>query len=199
MNFNKNMTKSEIEQALQNMGDYVKMDNLNRFLKQSLALDKKKFVYEKLAEIYEKKGMFTSAAKMHNFIALCTIAFSEKIRHYVKEAELYIKAGAFIDADEAVKRALSEANIMEKENIHKSIKEFYKKQGEAYERDMRKAQAIKLYEKFLQMNLDSVERDEIKKKLMILYEKVGKLNEYFSLKDSKYGSETRRKHSPNSK
>ena len=61
---NKDMTKVEIEQVLQGKGDFVQIDWLSGLLKQKPPLDKKKFVYEKLADIYEKKGMLTSAAKM---------------------------------------------------------------------------------------------------------------------------------------
>ena len=78
MLLNKDMSKSEIEKALQNKGDFVRIDHLSRFIKENLSLDKKKFVYEMLADIYEKKGMYTSAAKLHNGIAMICIAFSEK-------------------------------------------------------------------------------------------------------------------------
>ena len=67
---NKQMSKLEIEQSLQGMGDFVKMEHLTRLLKEGLPIDKKKFVYQKLADIYEQKGMITSAAKIHSNIAL---------------------------------------------------------------------------------------------------------------------------------
>jgi tetratricopeptide (TPR) repeat protein len=185
---NKDMTKVEIEQALQDMGDFVKIDHLSQLIKEDLALDKKKFVYEKLADIYEKKGMITSAAKIYNNIALTSIAFSDKMKHHVKEAELYIKAGAFDAADDAVKKASKEANVVEKENIYISIKQFYKRQAEAYERNMKRAQAARMYERILEMNIRDNEREEIKTKLMVLYEKLGRLKEYFSLKDNKFDS-----------
>lgn len=185
---NKDMTKVEIDQALQNKGDFVKIENLTRLLKDQLPLDKKKFVYSRLADIYEKKGMITSAAKIYNNIAICSIAFSEKMKHHVKEAELYIKAGAFDAADDAIKKASKEANTIERDNIHSSIKQFYKRQAESYERNMRRSQATRMYEKLLEMNISELEREETKQKLMALYEKLGRLKEYFSIKDNKYDS-----------
>jgi len=179
---NKDMTRKEIEQFLQGKGDFVKIDYLNRLLKQDLALDKKKFVYAKLAEIYEKKGMLSSAAKICNSLAIFSIAFSEKSKHHVKEAELYIKVGAFESANEAVKKASKEATEMEKQNIYQTIKGFYKRQAEAHEKNMRRAQAVRIYEKLLEMNISELEREEIKQKLMALYEKLGRLKEYFSIK-----------------
>lgn len=179
------MSKSEIENALQNKGDFVRIDHLSRFIKENLSMDKKKFVYEMLADIYEKKGMYTSAAKLHNGIAMICIGFSEKIKHYVKEAELYIKGGFLELADNAVKNALSEATQNERDNILRSIKEFYIKQAGAYEKSMRRAQAVKIYEKLLHMDISASEKEDVKKRLIVIYEKLGKVKEYFSLKDNK--------------
>jgi tetratricopeptide (TPR) repeat protein len=184
----KNMTKTEIEEFLQGKGDFVKIDYLTRLLKQGLALDKKKFVYEKLAEVYEKKGMLSSAAKVYNSLAIFSIAFSEKSRHHVKEAELYIKVGAFESADGAMKKASKEATEMEKQNIYQTIKVFYKRQAQAHEKDLRRGHAVRIYEKILEMNISELEREEIKQKLMVLYEKLGRLKEYFAIKDNKFDS-----------
>lgn len=179
----KNMSKVEIEKFLKGKGDFVQIDHLSRFLgTRDVPLDKKKFVYEKLAGLYEKKKMFSEAAKMFNNIAIVSLTFKDKIKSYVKEAELYIKAGLFVQADEAVKKAMGEANATERNEIFFEIKEFYKRQGEAYERDRKIGNAIKLYEKFLEMKISDSERAETKEKLMTLYEKSGRLREYFSLK-----------------
>ena len=179
----KDMTKNEIEKELQGKGDFVQIDHLSRFIKEkNLPIDKRKFVCLKLAEIHEKKGMLKDAAKMYNNIAIASIAFSEKIKNHVKEAELYIKAGAFDMVDEAVKKAMSEANATEKYNIQFIIKDFYKRQAETYEKELKRSYAVRIYEKLLEMNILELERQEIKEKLMMLYEKLGRLKEYFALK-----------------
>jgi tetratricopeptide (TPR) repeat protein len=182
----KDMTKVEIEEQLKNKGDFVKIDHLNRLLaEKGLPIDKRKFVSAKLAEIYEAKGMFSHAAKIYSNIAIASVTFSDKIKNHMKEAELYIKGGQFEFVDDAIKKAIGEATGIERENILTNIKAFYRKQGEVYEKEKRRSQAVKLYEKLLQMNLSVGERQEVKTRLIDLYEKTGKIREYFALKNSK--------------
>lgn len=183
------MTKVEIEEFLKGKGDFVQIDHLTRFLKtKEVPLEKKKFIYQKLADLYEKKGMFKEVAKTYGFLSEASIVFTDKIKYDVKAAEFYIKAGDFVASEASVKKAMVEANIQQRAEIFVQIKEFYKKQGEAYEKTLKRAQAIRIYERLLHMNLKDNERDEIKKKLMPLYEKTGKLKEYFSIKDNKFDS-----------
>lgn len=176
------MQKHEIEDALADKGDFVKIERLTSFLKEELPIDIKKFVYLKLAELYEKTGMLVDSAKMYDNAALISIAFSEKIKHYVKETELHIKAGHFDMAEESMKKAMGNANVVEKNEIYITIKDFYKRQAEAYERDIRRGHAARIYEKVLEMNISDLERLEIRKKLLVLYEKLGRFKEYKLLK-----------------
>jgi hypothetical protein len=69
------MTKSEIEEKLADKGDFVQIDYLTNFLKETMTLDMKKFVFTKLAELYEKTGMLEEAAKNHDDAALISIPF----------------------------------------------------------------------------------------------------------------------------
>jgi tetratricopeptide (TPR) repeat protein len=177
----KDMSKTDIDQALAGKGDFVQIDYLTRLLRENIPMDKKRHAYAKLGELYEKKRMMVEAAKMFNNIALLSVTYNDKIKNHVKEAELYIKGGDFFMADEALRKALKEATGKEKDNITKEVKEFYKLQGMVYEKEQRRNQAIKLYEKFLQMNISDAERQEIKTKLSKLYESTGRLKEYFTL------------------
>lgn len=176
------MSKSEIEEALKNKGDFVQINELTSLSKKEMPIDVKKFVYLKIAGIYEKKGMFNEVAKMFNNLGILAIAYSEKIKNYVKSAEYYIKAGYFESADESMKKAMSQANDFQKQDIWFAIKNFYKTQAETYEKELRRNSASKIYEKLLEMNLTSVERDQIKERLFILYEKLGKFKEAQRLK-----------------
>ncbi len=168
------MIKSEIEEELSDKGDFVQIDYLTRFLKEPLTMDMKKFVFLKLAVLYEKIGMLKEAAKNYDSAAMVSIAFSEKINHYLKGAELYIKADDFEKADAAMKKAMSQANSIEKNEIYITIKDFYKQQAEAYEKNLKRASAAKVYEKLLEMRISDLERKEIKEKLLDIYEKLGK-------------------------
>ncbi len=180
------MTKSEIEKELEDKGDFVKIDRLTGFLKEPLSMDLKKFVYLKLAEIYERINMLNEAAKMYSNMASISITFSEKIHHLVKETELYIRSGAFDKAEESMKRANAQANSREKEEIYFTVKDFYKKQAEICERELKRNNAARTYEKLLEMNLNEQERKEIKEKLLVLYDKLGKRKEYDALEKKEF-------------
>jgi len=168
------MIKSEIEEELTGKGDFVQIDYLTRFLKEPLTMDMKKFIFLKLAELYEKISMLKEAAKNYNDAAMVSIAFSEKINHYMKEADLYIKADDFEKCDEAMKKAMAQANSTEKNDIYFTVKGFYKLQAETYEKNLKRASAARVYEKLLEMRISDSERKEIKEKLLGTYDKLGK-------------------------
>ncbi len=177
------MTKAEIEIELQKKGDYVKIDYLTRLLEEKqLPIDRKKFVWLKLAEIYEQKGMLIEAGKMYNNIAVNSIILNDKTQNHIKEAEMYVKGGAFEYVDEAVRKALAEAHGSERVDIQNKVRDFYKKQAEFYEKQKKRSNAMKVYEKLLQTNISNDEKQEINVKLMSLYEQLGKVKEYFNLK-----------------
>ena len=178
------MQKHEIDQELEGKGDFVQIDNLNQFLKEPLTMDMKKFVYLKMADIYKRVGMLTEAAKMYDNTGMITIAFSEKIKHFVKEAELYIKTGSFDSVDKAMRKAMNQANTMEKQDIYFAVKDFYKRQAEIYEKELKRNHAVRIYEKILEMKITDQERKEIKEKLLNLYEKLGKRREFLFLEKS---------------
>ena len=92
------MTKAEIEIELQKKGDYVKIDYLTRLLEEKqLPIDRKKFVWLKLAEIYEQKGMLIEAGKMYNNIAVNSIILNDKtITHESNISLSNIKAYTFL-------------------------------------------------------------------------------------------------------
>jgi tetratricopeptide (TPR) repeat protein len=176
--------KSKIEEELKKRGDFVSIDYLSKILEGKPSTDVKKFIYSKLAEIYEKKKMFNDAAKMMQNIALISIAFSEKIKYYIKETELWIKAGNFEKSEKSMKNAMSQANASQKSEIYFVVKEFYKKQAEIYEKEIKRNHALKIYEKILEMCRTETEKRDIKKKILILYEKLGRIKDYFILKKS---------------
>lgn len=180
------MQKHEIEQELEGRGSFIQIDYLNQFLKEPLAMDMKKFVYLKLAGLYEKINMLVEAARMNENAGIISIAFTEKIKHYVKETELYIRAGSFDRADEALRKAMGQANSIEKENVYATIKDFYKRQAEIYEKEMKRNHAVRIYEKLLEIKISDIERKEIKERLLVLYEKLGKRKEYHFLEEREF-------------
>ena len=144
--------------------------------------DTRKFIHERLAFIYEAKGMLSDAAKMHHNVALASIAFAEKKNHYMAETELYIDAGQLDMADQALKNAMRDASPSEKAEIFVEIKNYYKRHAEILEFKRRKNHAVKIYEKLLSMDISMIEKRQIKTKLMELYENLGMIREYMALK-----------------
>jgi len=179
---NKNMTKKEIEEFLRGKGDFVQIDYLNRFLELDLALEIKKFANLKLAELYYQKGLFADAAKCYDSAGNFSITFREKIKYYVQAVEMFVKGASFDRADYEMKKALSEANANQKNEIYFNVKYIYKTQGEMYEKEKKKNNAVRVYEKLLEMKLNTQEKEEIKQKLLKLYQDLGKFKEAERLK-----------------
>jgi len=179
------MTKSEIEKDLQGKGNFVQIDHLNRFLKDhQLSMDTKKFIYLKLASLYEGSKLFGETAKSYDNAAGVSLTFAEKIKHYTKAAEAYARLGDFNRVDEAIRKAMAEANIRERGEIQEIMKQVFKTQAQVLEKDLKRSHAVKFYEKLLDMRLSDQERQEVRAKLSDLYGKLGKLHELQDLKRS---------------
>ncbi len=176
------MSKSEIESVLKNKGEFIQIDYLNKYIHLNPSIETKRFVFLKLAKIYEKKSLYNEAAKMYGNAANFSIAFSEKIKNYVKETAMFIKAKQFDRAEQATKKALYEANETQKAEIFFTIKQIYKNEAEFYEKNLKRNNAAIIYEKIMQMNIPENEKQEIKNKLLSLYERLGKFKEYYRLK-----------------
>src|SRR3989338_1834554 len=175
------MTKSEIEKEIAEKGTYVQIDWLTRFLKEPLTMDMKKFIYLKLGETYEKINMFKEAAKMYDNMANLSITFVEKIKHHMKSVEAYVKGGDVAGSEEAMKKAMSDANSVQREEIYQQTLRLYKSQAEAFEKNMKRGNAVPIYEKILEMRIGELEKKEIREKLHGLYENLGRRKELHSL------------------
>ena len=173
----KGTSKTEIDNFLQDKGDFVKIDYLNRFLKDASSIEMRKFAYLKTASIYEKMKMFSEAARSYENAAVSSITFSEKIENYTKACQCFIKVGDFLNSDKALRNAMIEANATQRNEIYLQVKEFYKRQAETYEKEMRRSHAIKIYEKLILMRISDGEKKEIKEKLKDIYRKLGKMQE----------------------
>lgn len=170
----KDMSKSEIEKELNGKGDFVQIDYLTKFIDKKPPINMKKFALMKLIEIYENKKMFNDAARMYEQLAINALTFTERIEHFIKEAEYYIKSGYLEKADSAMRRAMEMSTIVKKAEIYRQMKDFYIKQAEICEREAKRNNAAKIYEKLLIMRISEGERDKIKQKLLSLYESLGK-------------------------
>jgi len=170
----KGMSKREIQEDIKDVGEYVQIDRLNNFLNTNPPIDIKKFIYLKLADIYEKKLMFNDAANCFNNAALITIAYIDKIKFYTKEAEMHIKSGHFEKVESSMRKAMNNANAVQKPQIKQDIENIYKKLAEEYAMGDKRSHAVKVYEKLLEMRLPDAEKEEVKEKLKVLYQSLGR-------------------------
>ncbi len=174
----KDMSKGEIDRALDGKGEYIQIDLLTKFIEDKPLILMKRYAYTRLAKIYQDKKMFKDAARNYEHLGINSVAFSDKTKYFLIAAEFYIKDGAFNEADSAMKRAMQEANSFERGEIYHSIKQYYKNQGTEYESQNKLNKSSVIYEKLLKMKITHQEEAEIRKKLLDLYEKLGKFKEY---------------------
>jgi len=177
-------TRKEIEARLEGMGDYMKMGYLASCLKNHLDLDTRKFVLIKLSGLYEFRNMFFDAAKTIRLAADINTTYQGKITDFLKACDLFIRAGNYEEADACMKRAIALGNEKQRQEIKKTVKEFYKVWARFFAENRKRKQAMKAYEKLLSFELDDVERNEIKENLLEIYDKLGKIREYYTLKGS---------------
>jgi tetratricopeptide (TPR) repeat protein len=178
----KEMTKVEIEKELSGKGDYVLIDNMTRFLKENLPLDIKRFVFLKLVAVYERRNMFAEAAAVYDRLIELSLTPQDRVNYRTKATECYIKSGVYDKADLSMKNLSGEAKSSERAKISLSMKEFYFKQAQIYEKEKRRSRAIKTYEKLLEMNLIEPEKNEINKKLLELYRETGMIKEFMDIR-----------------
>ena len=181
----KEMTKSEIEKEVSKWGEYVQIDNLTRFLKTNpgIPVDVKKFVNQKLGEVYETRKMFFDSAISYEKVAELCVLRQEKIKNFLKSVNNYIKSGYFERADESARKCLRESSSQERAEILKSLREFYKQEAERGIKENKRSNTIKVYERMLEMNsIPIAEKTEIKEKLLKLYLTLGMMPQYNKIK-----------------
>ena len=136
----------------------------------------------KLADLYDNRNMFAEAAKHAANAADMASTFNEKIKAYMRETELWIKASQYDRAEESSRKALASGSTREKFEMKKSIKDLYKKHASDYEKAGKNTSALKVYLKLLELS-DESEKKETKLKILGLYERLGKIREYTLLRD----------------
>ena len=172
-------TKEEVEFRLKEMtNDLTQINYLESIIaKTSFSFELKRFVWAKLVEAYESRGMFDKAAKALSNRAGIDVTFKEKINDYLGAAELYAKIGKIEEAEEMFTRAVREGNSDQKRVILLTRKNIYLVFAQDAEKKGKKAMAGKFYEKLLKTRLEDVEKQEIKEKLIDIYKSLGKFKE----------------------
>lgn len=180
-------SKQEIEAKLSKMGDYVKIDYLQRALASGLDFETRKFVLVTLSKLYDGRAMHMEAAKHMKNAAEINTTFKGKINDFMKAVELYIKGGSYQDADFVFAQALALGNEREKLELKQTFKSYYLNQAKAYSTGDRRSLAKKVYEKLLTLDLNADEKKQVQQQLLALYEKLGNIRDFYRLKDTMNG------------
>ena len=178
-------TKEEVEYRLSEItNDLTKINYLESIISgTSFGFELKRFVWAKLVEAYESRGMFDKAAKALSNKASIDVTFKEKIEDYLGAAEIYAtKLGKIEDSEEMFKRALRESNSEQRKVIFLTRKNIYFATATNLKKDGKIAAAGKFYEKLLKMNLEDIEKQEAKEGLIKIYRSLGKFREIELLK-----------------
>ncbi|MEK6823995.1 MAG: hypothetical protein AABY06_03070 [Nanoarchaeota archaeon] len=181
----KEMTKSEIEKEVSKWGEYVQIDNLTRFLKTNpgIPIDVKRFINQKLGEVYEKRRMFFDSAISYEKVGEMCVLRPEKLKNFLKAVNNYIQSGYFDRADETARKCLRESSSSERSEILRSLKEFYNQEAEKGMKENKRSNTIKVYERMLEMaTIPISEKTEIKEKLLKLYLTLGMMPQYNKFK-----------------
>lgn len=174
----KEKTKQEIEQKLETMNTPLnKIGYLESAMKQNFTMEIKRFLWDKLVELYEERGMYEKAGKAMAMRAGIDISFREKIDSYIKAGEMFAKAGKIDDAENMFIRATRDANLEQKEQIKLAMRNVYTLSAKQLEIKGKKASALKFYERLIKMPLSDIEKKEIKKKLVETYKSLGRFRD----------------------
>lgn len=179
----KERSKAEIEARLATMGEYVKIDYLQRALNAHLDFETRKFVLTRLSGMYEDKGMLLEAAKLMKSAAEINTTFKNKIQDYMRCTELYVRGLSFQDADLMLAQAVALGNEREKVEIKAAYKKYYDQLAEISIKRDKRQNAKKAYEKLLTMDLSADEKKSVQDKLLKLYEKLGNIRDFYRLRD----------------
>lgn len=182
----RDVSREEIENELRGKGEYVQIDYLNRFISSGPSMLMKNYAYSRLTEIYERKKSYGELGKTYESLAVFSINIQDRVNNFMKAAESYVKDGSFERADTALRKAMTEAKESERAMLYMKLKDFYKQQALGFEKDMKRAQAVKVYEKVMLMRISESEKEEVKKKLIDLYGKLGKYREKELLENRRY-------------
>ena len=180
------VNKQEVEEAIKDKDDFIKINYLNRFLKKVDNLDMKKFLLLSLASVNESRNMIHEAVKNVSNAGDIAITYREKRELYIKEADLWIKIGNFNLAEKALHRAFSFGNTQEREEMESQYLESFRARGKNLENTRNTRKAIEVYERLLQVTKSIPKKYEVKEKLLKLYNKTGKLREHERLKGREF-------------
>lgn len=182
------ITENDVLQKLKALGPELQLeylDNLNKRKEMPPAL--KVVVCKKLAELYERKSLYSNAALVLKHATDNMELPKDKKEIFLKIGILRIKLAEYEMAEDAFKRALTNVKSNEKQQLQQQIKKIYIEQGGEFEGRGKIARASEIYERVLRMAEPGENLDIIKMRLSELYRKLGRIGESINLRNSVKG------------
>ena len=169
----------EIKARLEEMNtDLNKINYLEAVLgSRGFSLEIRRFLFGELASHLEKIHMLERAAKSFGKKAEIEPMKREMIEGFLRAAELYSEIGKVEEADGMFRKALKDTVPTDRARIVLARKNIYMKFGLELKTKLKRASALKFYERLFKMKLDEFEKEEIKQHLFELYKALGLFNE----------------------
>jgi len=163
------MSVEFIEERLKSfISDEKKIEWLEKISEKISDKELKKFCYLKIAELYEKKQMISSAINFYILASYLVNKFRENKEVMLKIAQLYAKNQNFQYAEDFLRKALSYAPSSEREEIERRFFDSFIEEAKSYEKKKRYMKAIVFYKYLADKEINKV---EMLKKIAELYDK----------------------------
>ena len=181
-----NVTEVDVMSRLKELNSpMLQSEYLENVLKKmALVPSVKTYASKTLAELYMKRGLWASAAKVLESAADAATIFNEKKSLYMSVGSLYIKAMDYLLADDAFRKALDSATPGEKARLAADIRAIFLREAETLDKEAKTAKATKLYERILRTATALDEKRKAMERLMVLYEKLARVSDSFAMRDA---------------
>ena len=146
--------------------------------------DVRVFAAKNLADLYVRRGLWSTAAKILSSAAEASEVFSERKSLFMGVGVYYIKAMEYMLADDAFKKALEATSPGEKAVVSADIRNLFMQEADLLYKDAKIAKAAKLYERMLKTSSAASEKKKIMENLSFLYEKLARISESIQMRES---------------
>ena len=181
-----NPTEDDIRNRLKELSaPMLQQEYLENLLKRmALQPSIKVFASKNLTDLYIRRGLWSSAARVLEHAADAATVFNEKKSIYMNVGALHIKAMDYLLADDAFRKAVEAASPGEKAKLTADIRGIFLREAEALYNDKKIAKAVKLYERILRTATATEEKRKVMTSLMNLYEKLARINDFMAMRES---------------
>jgi len=142
------------------------------------------FAAKNLSDLYVKRGLWSTAAKILDSAAEASEVFSERKSLFMGVGVYYIKAMEYMLADDAFRKALEATSPGEKARLSADIRNLFMQEADQLYKEAKIAKAAKLYERILKTAVSVEEKRKVMTALAVLYEKLARISESIQMRES---------------